>query len=205
MLDDMELPRDPGWPLEASTWAAGLMEQNSAKAAIVAALDTDTPIAEALPMELPSAHRLELVSAVLLLFLASLTDGLVPPPLWAKLSTSLPSLTALPCTAWPGVRSQVLDILATAPNHNIAFVFLTATVSRVSAELSPGTLQGSGPTGLSRRLNFRRGDEDGSKKRRARERRYAEILGPLAFRGNDKDKVLKDKGRTVIEMFLSRE
>lgn len=205
MLDDMELPRDPGWPLEASTWAAGLMEQNSAKAAIVAALDTDTPIAEALPMELPSAHRLELVSVVLLLFLASLTDGLVPPPLWAKLSTSLPSLTALPCTAWPGVRSQVLDILATAPNHNIAFVFLTATVSRVSAELSPGTLQGSGPTGLSRRLNFRRGDEDGSKKRRARERRYAEILGPLAFRGNDKDKVLKDKGRTVIEMFLSRE
>ncbi|KAM4064492.1 phosphatase [Hirsutella rhossiliensis] len=205
MLEDMELPRDPGWPLDASTWVPGLVEQNSVKAAIVAALDTDTPIVEALPVELSSAHRLELVSSALLLFLASLTDGLVPPHLWAKLWASLPSLTALPYTAWPGVRSQVLDILATAPNHNIAFVFLTATVSRVSAELSPGTPEGSGLSGLSRRLSFRRGDEDGSKKRRTRERRYAEILGPLAFRANDKDKALKDKERIVIEMFLSRE
>lgn len=61
MLQDFELPRDPGWPLDASTWPAGLAEQNLVKAAIVAALDTDTPIMEALPVELSSARRLELV------------------------------------------------------------------------------------------------------------------------------------------------
>lgn len=142
---------------------------------------------------------------MLLVFLASLTDGLVPPHLWAKLSNSLPGLTALASTAWPGVRCQVLDVLATAPTHSIAFVFLTATVSRVAAELSPGTCEGPGPNRLSRRLSFRRGDEDGSKKRRARERRYAEILGPLAFRVTDEDKVMRDKERIVIEMFVSRE
>ncbi|PHH92945.1 hypothetical protein CDD83_3435 [Cordyceps sp. RAO-2017] len=205
MLEDMELPRDPGWPLEPSSWTAGVAEQSSVKGDIVAALDTDRPIFEALPVEMSSAHKLELVSAILLLFLTSLTDGLVPPHLWAKLSASLPSLTALPAAAWPDIRSQALDMLSTAPNHNIAFIFLTATMSRVAAELSPGTAEGSRLSGLGRRLSFRRGDEDGSKKRRAREKKYAEVLGPLTFRANDKDKAMKDKERLLLEMFLSRE
>ncbi|KND89352.1 Inositol polyphosphate 5-phosphatase OCRL-1 [Tolypocladium ophioglossoides CBS 100239] len=206
MLEDMELPRDPGWPLDASTWVAGPVEQNSTKADIVAALDTDSSIFEALPVEVSSSHKLELLSAVLLLFLASLTDGLVPAHLWAKLSTALPSLTALPTAAWPDVKNQVLDVLSSAPNHSIAFVFLTSTVSRVAAELSPATAEApSRLPGLGRRLSFRRGEDDGTKKRRAREKRYAEILGPLAFRANDKDRAMKDKERIVIEMFLGRE
>ncbi|KJZ77242.1 hypothetical protein HIM_03563 [Hirsutella minnesotensis 3608] len=205
MLEDVHVPRDPGWPLDASTWTTALQEQSHIKAAIVAALDTDTSIAEALPVELSSIHKLELISAVLLLFLASLTDGLIPTHLWAKLTTSLPSLTALPPAAWPNIRSEVLDVLATAPNHNIAFVFLTATVSRMVSELSPYNPDAPGLSALGRRLSFRKPEDDGSKKRRIRERRYAEILGPLVFRSSEKDKAVKDKERNVIEMFLSRE
>ncbi|PNY22967.1 Inositol polyphosphate 5-phosphatase OCRL-1 [Tolypocladium capitatum] len=206
MLEEMQLPRDPGWPLDASTRAAGPWEQNSTEAEIVAALDEDSSILEALPVELSSSHKLELLSATLMLFLASLTDGLVPAHLWAKLSTSLPSLTALPTTAWPDVKNQMLDMLSSAPSHSIAFVFLTATVSRVAAELSPAAAEAPPRLpGFGRRLSFRRGDDDGTKRRRAREKRYAEILGPLVFRANDKDRAMKDKERTVIEMFLSRE
>jgi len=204
MLEDMKLPQDPGWPLDASTWSAGLMEQDAIKAGIVAALDTDVSIFEAMPVELSSAHKLELLSAVLLLFLASLVDGLVPPHLWAKLSTCLPSLTSLPATAWPDVKNQVLDVLSTAPNHNIAFVFLTSTVSRIASELSSAMTADSSPS-LSRRLSFRKSDGDGTRRRRIREKRYAEIIGPLAFRGNEKDRGMKEKERIVIEMFLRRE
>ncbi|UNI17771.1 Phosphoinositide 5-phosphatase [Purpureocillium takamizusanense] len=204
MLEDLKLPQDPGWPLDASTWSAGLMEQDAIKAGIVAALDTDTSIFEAMPVELSSAHKLELLSAVLLLFLASLVDGLVPPHLWAKLSTCLPSLTSLPEAAWPDVKNQVLDVLSTAPNHNIAFVFLTSTVSRIASELSPAT-SADPSRSLSRRLSFRKSDDDGTRRRRVREKRYAEIMGPLAFRGNEKDRGMKEKERIVIEMFLRRE
>ncbi|PFH56946.1 hypothetical protein XA68_15736 [Ophiocordyceps unilateralis] len=204
MLADMRLPRDPGWPFEASTWTAGLAEQSSAKADIVTAMDTDAPIIKALPLELSSVHKLELVSAALLLFLSALTDGLVPPLLWAKLSAALPNVNALPTA---DAKFQVLDLLSTAPNHNIAFIFLTATASRVATELSPSTEedQPGGLSGLGRRLSFRRGDEDGSKRRRARERKYAEILGPLVFRTGAKDKATRDMERTVMDMFLCRE
>ncbi|RDA88899.1 hypothetical protein CP532_5392 [Ophiocordyceps camponoti-leonardi (nom. inval.)] len=202
MLADMRLPRDPGWPLEAAaTTTTTTTEQDPAKAEIVTALDTDKPIIKTLlPYELSSAQMLELVSSVLLLFLSALTDGVVPPLLCAKLSTAL-------STATGDVKSQVLDVLSTAPNHNIAFIFLTATASRVATELSPGTEDekaGSGGlTGLGRRLSLRRGDEDASTRRRkAREKRYGEILGPLVFRSSDRDRAVRDK---VMDMFLCRE
>lgn len=124
MLESMTLPREPGWPFDSSTRTPGLKEQDETKADLVAALDNDSPITEALPVELSSPHKLELLSSMLLLFLASLTDGLVPPILWAKLSTSFPNLTSLAPTAWADTKMHILDIFSSAPNHNIAFVFL---------------------------------------------------------------------------------
>lgn len=204
MLESMTLPREPGWPFDSSTRTPGLKEQDETKADLVAALDNDSPITEALPVELSSPHKLELLSSMLLLFLASLTDGLVPPILWAKLSTSFPNLTSLAPTAWADTKMHILDIFSSAPNHNIAFVFLTSTLARVATELSPATSEPLLP-GLSRRLNFRRGEDDSEKKRKLRERKYAEIIAPLVFRTNDRDKTVKEKERIVVEIFLSRE
>lgn len=204
MLESMNLPREAGWPFDATTWTAGVAEQDEIKADLVAALDNDLPIADALPVELTSPHKLELLSSLLLLFLASLTDGLVPPLLWAKLSTSLPNLTSLAPTAWPDAKTQILDVFSSAPNHHIAFVFLASTLSRVATELSSATSEPLLP-GLSRRLSFRRGEDDSEKKRKLRERKYAEIFGPLAFRTNDRDKATREKERIVVEIFMSRE
>lgn len=78
------------------------------------------------------------------------------------------------------------------------------TLARVATELSPATSEPLLP-GLSRRLNFRRGEDDSEKKRKLRERKYAEIIAPLVFRTNDRDKTVKEKERIVVEIFLSRE
>lgn len=202
MLEDMVLPGEPGWPFDSSTWSSGLGEQDTIKAAVVAALDTDTSIFEALSVELSSPQKLEFLSSILLLFLASLTDGLVPPQLWAKLSTAIPNLTQIPPSAWPDTKTQILDTLSSAPNHNIALVFLTSTLTRVATELLPATEERRLP-GLGRRLSFRRGEDESDKKKKLRHRRYAEIIGPLAFRANDKDKTTKEKERILLEIFLS--
>ncbi|KAI1049079.1 hypothetical protein LB506_004788 [Fusarium annulatum] len=205
MLEEEVLPRDPGWPLEASTWRVGETDMQDAKVKLVSALDNDASLLDALPLEWPASFKLEAVSSILLLFLESLTDGLIPTQLWAKISTSLPNVTSLPMTAWPDTKTQILDILSSAPNHNIAFVFLTATLSRAASELTPVTNEPKG--GLSRRLSFRRGnaeDED-TKKRKMRERRYAEIVGPLVCRVDEKEKGSRDRARTVVEMFIRRD
>ncbi|KAF5572812.1 inositol polyphosphate 5-phosphatase ocrl-1 [Fusarium pseudoanthophilum] len=205
MLEEEVLPRDPGWPLEASTWRVGEADMQDAKVKLVSALDNDASLLDALPLEWPASFKLEAVSSILLLFLESLTDGLIPTQLWAKISTSLPNVTSLPMTAWSDTKTQVLDILSSAPNHNIAFVFLTATLSRAASELTPVTNEPKG--GLSRRLSFRRGnaeDED-TKKRKMRERRYAEIVGPLVCRVDEKEKGSRDRARTVVEMFVRRD
>ncbi|EWG47453.1 hypothetical protein FVEG_07551 [Fusarium verticillioides 7600] len=205
MLEEEVLPRDPGWPLEASTWRVGEADMQDAKVKLVSALDNDASILDALPLEWPASFKLEAVSSILLLFLESLTDGLIPTQLWAKISTSLPNVTSIPMTAWSDTKTQILDILSSAPNHNIAFVFLTATLSRAASELTPVTNEPKG--GLSRRLSFRRGnaeDED-TKKRKMRERRYAEIVGPLVCRVDEKEKGSRDRARTVVEMFIRRD
>ncbi|KAM0429710.1 hypothetical protein ACHAPT_006316 [Fusarium lateritium] len=206
MLEEAVLPRDPGWPLESTTWRVGESELLGAQVALVSALDTDTMLLDTLPLEWPASFKLEVVCSVLLLFLESLTDGLVPTHLWAKLSTALPNISSLPATAWPDTKTQILDILSSAPNHNIAFVFLTATLSRAASELTPATTDPKA-TGLTRRLSFRltNAEDEDTKKRKMRERRYAEIVGSMVCRIDDKEKGAKDRARTVVEMFLRRD
>lgn len=108
MLEDMELPGEPGWPFDAETRAASVAEKEALKACVIEAMDKDGAIIDALPVELLSSHKLELLSSVLLLFLASLTDGLVTAQLCAKLSTSVPSLTSLPMSSWGDMKTRCL-------------------------------------------------------------------------------------------------
>ncbi|RSL52814.1 hypothetical protein CEP53_007968 [Fusarium sp. AF-6] len=206
MLEEAVLPRDPGWPLESTTWRVGEAELLEAQVALVSALDMDTLLLDTLLLEWPASFKLEVVCSVLLLFLESLTDGLVPTHLWAKISTALPNISSLPPNVWPDTKTQILDILSSAPNHNIAFVFLTATLSRAATELTPATTDPKA-TGLTRRLSFRltNTEDEDTKKRKMRERRYAEIVGSMVCRVDEKEKGAKDRARTVVEMFLRRD
>ncbi|KAK8062265.1 type II inositol-1-4-5-trisphosphate 5-phosphatase [Apiospora hydei] len=120
-------------------------EDQRSLAALIKALDTDHPaqLLDALPPSLPALKRLELTAQVFVLFLRSLSDGIISGPLFSQIEAALPFLS--PATmAKPGKdveddKTAILDILATAPYHNISFVFITAIISRVASEIVPLT------------------------------------------------------------------
>ncbi|KAL1835669.1 hypothetical protein VTJ49DRAFT_6252 [Mycothermus thermophilus] len=155
MLDDLVIPSDPGWPFDEDTYKSGDSDIRRAHViSILNTLDLDQPIQTAFAPETPALDRLEAASQSLLLFLRGLTDGIIPTPLWNRIdqaAASIPALAnppagnvnAIPSTIDDATldndRTTVLDILQSAPNHNICFVFLTTTLARVVAELSPLT------------------------------------------------------------------
>lgn len=150
MLEDAKVPADrPGWPFEeGADVVVGRVVDTVRIAAVIDALDNDSAIAEAFSVETPSIERLEVVSRALLLFLRGLTDGIITIPIWARIEqASLATLSHQPAPTSPRMpspdpseeddKATILDVLASAPNHNISFVFLTATLAKIIAELSP--------------------------------------------------------------------
>ncbi|KAG7113661.1 Salicylate synthase like protein [Verticillium longisporum] len=127
-----------------------------------------------------------------------------------------------------GSRATILDILASAPNHNIAFVFLTAMLSKTAAELTPiakaelETLTSTASKRLSvigrRSLSFRRMTGGGSNtaaaeaalaRRRAKEKKFAEVMGRSVSRvtlpAKDKErKAVEVKLRGAVELFVRK-
>ncbi|KAI6598914.1 hypothetical protein MCOR06_001470 [Pyricularia oryzae] len=143
---ETEVPRNKGaWPFSDAQPSLAPREPRLV-AAVIDHLDQDKAVAEAFEPEVDSIKRLEVVAEVLLIFLQSLTDGIVTISLWAQLEqASISSLTSPSNTAGAAAKVQqedkatVLDILGAAPNHNISFVFLTTTLAKVIAELTPLT------------------------------------------------------------------
>ena len=236
MLEECAIPKGAGWPFDEGSWKlTDRALRDSHIVDVVAALDDDTPIGDAFSAETSSLERLEVTGEVLVLFLRALTDGVITTPLWNRIEqASLPSVSQggvvpkePPDDSFEDDKTAVLDILTTAPNHNIAFVFLTAMLAKIVSELSPLTkseldaiktgnvARGVGVLGR-RSLSFRRAGGSPAAdalaaldRRRARERRYAEIFGKVVCRApvpdRDKEKrILEDKQRAVLELFLRR-
>ncbi|ROW05986.1 hypothetical protein VPNG_08440 [Cytospora leucostoma] len=141
MLGSYTVPRgNPGWPFE--DFVAGSHADLLPR--VIDVLDTDRPIADAFPPEANPCQRLETVAEVLVYFLQGLTDGVISLPIWTRIEHApirclgqgrpLSSPTA---DASEDDKSEILDILMTAPNHQICFVFLTTTLAKVIGELAP--------------------------------------------------------------------
>lgn len=203
MLDDITLPKAAGWPFESSTWKASEETLDSLVQTLILALDTGKPLLPALPIETPSPHKIEALSSTLTLFLKSLTDGVIPYHLWVKLSTALPTLP----TDASEAKLAILDTLTVAPTHNIAFVFLTTALARIAGELTPA-LPSDAPA-PQRRLSFRRAvnhnkEAEAKKRRRAKEKKFSELLAPLVCRSSqggegNKDKATRERERWLVE------
>lgn len=232
MLVGCELPGDrPEWPF-AEPGSSVDPRRNELAASVIDMLDLDKNIADAFEPEVPTIQRLEAVTEVLLLLLRGLTDGVVPIPLWARIEqASLPSLAPgasasgamLNYTQDEDDKAAVLDILASAPNHNISFVFLMSTLAKVLAELSPfgradmealrscpggeAVATARSPVAAARRsLSFRRGPGRdvaealaALEKRQAKERRFAEALVKAGVCRAPQPAAGKDKERKAVE------
>ncbi|TVY27767.1 Type I inositol polyphosphate 5-phosphatase [Lachnellula hyalina] len=149
MLSNSTIPREsPGWPFDADSW---ILQDEKAreerKEYVLEALDTDQNLNEAFPPEISAIERLEIMSEVLAAFVSSLTDGIVPSPLWATLESEIQSRGAKQLSDPEEIKMWVLDTLSTSPNHNISFVFLTSMLCRVAGELAPLPKSGLGNAG----------------------------------------------------------
>lgn len=233
------VPRDrAGWPFDDAGSSIKLEDTNSEHiVALIQALDTDDPTntLDALPKtELTNLSKLEIVARVLLLFLHSLVDGVIPAPIFAKIETALPSLNPSSAATRPAKeveddKSTILDILSSTPYHNISFVFVTSMLSKLASEITPlnskelQTLNADATTkGKARKLSFRKSilgigggsiDHGAIQRRLAWERKTADIFGPAICRSTnlggdktkDKDKkTSEERMKGLVELFLRR-
>ncbi|KAJ9144409.1 DNase I-like protein [Coniochaeta hoffmannii] len=229
MLEECKIPDDAGWPFDKTAWKYDDAEaRRGLLTTVIDALDSDKPVLAALPPEISSLDRLEVVSEALLLFLDGLTDGIIPAPLWAKIEQAALTVlgtakavtstrTASPDASLEDDKAAVLEILSAAPNHNISFVFLTTTLAKILSELAPlskaaaealRTPATAVPLGR-RSLSFRRSVATppaeavaALHKRQTKERRFAEIFARVVCRSplpaKDKERKTMDERQQAI-------
>jgi inositol polyphosphate 5-phosphatase INPP5B/F len=220
MIENASFPMNSnGWPFEEGSW---IMSDRSVheeqRSRLLEALDNDRNLIESFSPDTSAVGRLEIVAEVLLLFLDSIEDGIITTQLWAKLEQDM---TNRKQTLSPeDERTWILDVLSSAPNHNISFVFLTSMLSKVAAELAPlprpSSIRGSGSTRSSmdhrRSLSFKGrsspiGQDPMISRRKAMARRWSEIFAAVIFRASpiarERDRrVAEDRKRQILEVFL---
>ncbi|KAH6622272.1 phosphatase family protein-like protein [Boeremia exigua] len=124
------------WPFTHPTISAWDSTHDSELAALFDALDTDTPFTPAFAPATPGPTRAALLATVLLTLLASLADGVIPPPLWNALTPALAANDRKPPPAADDQKMAILEILAASPPHNATFLLLLSFLQNLTAQLT---------------------------------------------------------------------
>jgi hypothetical protein len=103
------------------------------------ALDTNQALVTVLPPEVPSLHRLEILSETLLTFLNSLKDGIVTASVWQDMEQQMIAREKAksPPRSWEETQAWVLENLAYSPAHSVSFTFVTFMLARIANEVAP--------------------------------------------------------------------
>jgi len=225
MLDNAHLPLEaPGWPFSDHSWMLkDKLARETRKGFVLEALDSDKNLSDSFPPEIPSREKLEIMAEVLLLFLGSLTDGIITVSLWKCLEQEIVARGAKQLTDTEEIKAWVLDVLSAAPNHNISFVFLTSMLCHVAGELAPvpkfswkSNAAGSARKSMEsvrRSLSWKGKPpplptDPGVVRRQAVEKAYSEVFTEVIFRnpaGPMKEKerrVQEERRRDILETFL---
>jgi inositol polyphosphate 5-phosphatase INPP5B/F len=220
MVDNTNFPINSiGWPFDERTWIyTNVKDREIRRGYLLEALDADKNIIDCFPPEVSAAEKLEITSEILVNFLGSLDDGLIPSTLWWTLEQRM--TTRKQSIDPEEERNWVLDVLSTSPNHNISLVFLTSMLVKIAAELAPTpqmrstTSAGSNARGPSHRRSLSlkgkkasASQDPATVRRRALGRRWAEIFAGVIFRtpttSREKErKLVEDRRREIVEAFL---
>ena len=201
------------WPFVKGLSALPEKEHQKPKMALQESLDTDQNFT--FPPDMMTSQKVELLGEVLLQFLQSLEDGVVTEGLWSDLEMGLQEMEKLKSV--PGAeekRCWILDILSASPTHSVTFTFLTFMLASMATELAPVPSMPTTPAtpktpdpllGDSRARGM--SIEPAVVRRKAIERRYAEILAPVMIKAPlpvkvKERKVSENRRREVIEVFL---
>lgn len=223
MIESASFPMNStGWPFEEGSWIINdrsIREERRSR--LLEALDNDKNLIESFSPDTSAVEKLEIVAEVLVLFLGSIEDGIITTQLWDKLEQDIASRKQQ--LSPEEERTWILDVLTSAPNHNIAFVFLTSMLSKVAAELAPlprpSSTQGGGSmrssTDHRRSLSFKGRSSPIShdpmiNRRTAVARRWSDIFAPVVIRTSpivrERDRrVVEDRKRQILEVFLQRD
>jgi phosphatidylinositol-bisphosphatase len=228
ILENAQIPKElAGWPFDERLWLLkDPISREEKRGFVLEALDSDKSLIECFPPEIPAIQKLEILAEVLVTWLASLTDGIVPESLWTQLDNDISERGSKQLTSAEETKNWVLDTLSASPNHNIAFVFLTSMLNRVAAELCPITrTNGNGKEnveakegsegsfgrksldsvrrGLSwkgkapQMLQVQMADAKEVQRRVVKEKAFAEVMAGVVFRPNFAGK--KEKERRVSD------
>lgn len=99
------------------------------------ALDEDKPLERSLPEDLPRIQRLYVLSSLLILFLRSMPDGVVPAEIWPQIENYLIEKDkAKTKPPYDDQRMAVQEILSSSPSHSISFILVISMLERMILE-----------------------------------------------------------------------
>ncbi|KAF2490423.1 DNase I-like protein [Lophium mytilinum] len=212
-----------GWPFAEESWGATTSASRvSLRANVYEALDCDQPFDTAFTADVLPMERLEVLAQTLLVFLWGLQDGVVTEELWVQLESGIAAREkAKQQLALDDERMSCLEILSSAPTHNVSFVLLTSMLSRVASEIVNSTSTAARPMSAPRssvelpaspRVTVRRktlSQIPDVARRQLINRNYAVIFSGVMMRtpqfskGKEKEKRTREERMTsLIEIFL---
>lgn len=186
------------------------------------ALDCDTPLSAAFQPETRPKERVEMVAEVLITFLSSLTDGIVTKSLWERLEESITTQEKSKQQLPPDdQRMSILEILATAPNHNASFLLIVSLLKNIITQITdiskpkPDTPRTSTDIPASPQAKVRRRALSKVPEIAIRQvivRNYAVVFADVLFRckedarARERDRAIrKERMVRVVELFLGDE
>jgi len=219
-VDKAPWQHNAGWPFTViSLPEMSSAGDESAYSDVCEAIDCDKSFDTAFPPGTTSFAKLETLSEVLLQFLRSLEDGIVTQEMSEQLEKGM---AAQERSKQPKSTEEeklwILEILSSAPNHNVSFILLTSMLSRITNEIvsaskkdevvsarSSTDLPASPQVSVRRKTLSKIPDVA---RRQLIVRNYAATFAPVMFRGpgaggKEKEKKQREERMArVLEIFL---
>ena len=209
-----------GWPFAEGSWyITSSATRDALRPMIYEALDCDQTFESAFDVKTVPMQRLETLAGTLIVFLRSLEDGIITGGLWEKLESGMVARErAKQQLSLEDERTWVLEILSSAPNHNISFVLITSMLSRIAVEIAnsikpSGTPRSSVELPASPKVSVRRktlSQIPEVARMQLINKNFAAIFSeemikvPELEKGKEKEKRLREERMMrVIEIFLS--
>lgn len=203
-----------GWPF--AYWAEEEKQLSLLKESVREALDLNEDFATLFPPETGSVLKLQAMAAILLDFLRSLEDGIIPAPIWTDLETAIIErerskrhLTDEETRTW------ILESLSPSSAHITSFTFITFMLTRVATEIAPMSPQAATIRSSLEILGIAEQPQkhhEARKRRRETEEAFAALFAEAMIRvpeeaekGRDKDKKASQARRKEIVAVFLRE
>lgn len=124
------------WPFAEECWTERTTTHwTEAMSEACNALDEDKPLEPSLPEDLPRIQRLYVLSSLLILFLTSMPDGVLPIEIWPNVESFLQEKEKIKMKpSNEDQRTAIQEILSQSPSHSISLVLITTMLERMIVE-----------------------------------------------------------------------